>query len=55
MFVNYGDSTGAGADYHLQSTSPVKDDGVTLSNVPNDYSGTPRPMGPGYAIGAFEK
>jgi len=55
MFVNYGDSTGAGADYHLQSTSTIKDDGITLSNVLNDYSGTPRPMGPGYAIGAFEE
>jgi hypothetical protein len=55
MFVNYGDSTGAGADYHLQSSSPIKDDGTTLSNVPNDYDGTLRPIGPGYAIGAFEK
>jgi Right handed beta helix region len=55
MFAAYGDSTGAGADYHLQSASPIKDSGTALSTVPNDYDGTARPVGPGYSIGAFEK
>jgi len=54
-FVNAGDSTGSGADYHLQSGSPIKDNGVTLSQVPVDYDGTPRPLGAGYSIGAFEE
>lgn len=54
-FVNAGDSTGAGADYHLQSGSPIKDNGVTLSQVPADYDGTARPLGAGYSIGAFQK
>jgi len=54
-FVNPGDSTGAGADYHLQSGSPLKDNGVTLSQVSVDYDGASRPTGNGYSIGAFEK
>lgn len=55
LFVNAGDPTGAGADYHLQSTSPVKDNGVALTGVVNDYDGTARPIGAGYSLGAFEK
>jgi len=55
LFVNAGDPTGAGADYHLQSTSPVKDNGITLTGVVNDYNGTARPIGAGYSLGAFEK
>lgn len=54
MFVNAGDSTGSGADYHLQSSSPVIDNGVTLTQVPVDYDGTSRPIG-GYSIGAFQE
>jgi hypothetical protein len=53
--VSAGDSTGGGADYHLQATSPVRDSGNTLSAVPVDYDGTARPLGAGYAIGAFER
>ncbi len=55
VFVNYGDATGAGADYHLQSASPVKDNGTTLAGVVDDYDGTARPIGPSYSLGAFEK
>jgi hypothetical protein len=55
IFQNSGDSTGVGADYHLQSASPIKDLGATIGNVTNDYDGTPRPTGPGYSIGAFEE
>jgi hypothetical protein len=54
MFVNSGDSTGVGADYHLQSSSPISDNGVTLTQVPVDYDGTARPTG-GYSIGAFQE
>jgi chloramphenicol 3-O-phosphotransferase len=55
MFVNYGNLSGLGADYHLQSSSPVKDAGVTLNAVTNDYDGLSRPIGPGYSMGAFER
>jgi len=54
-FVNYGDATGAGADFHLQSTSPVIADGTTLSTVTNDYDGIARPAGSGYSLGAYQK
>jgi hypothetical protein len=55
MFQYSGDSSGLGADYHLQSISPLSDNGVTLSDIPSDYDGTARPLGAGYSIGAFEK
>jgi hypothetical protein len=55
MFTNAGDSSGAGADYHLRSTSPVSDSATTLTGVPDDYDGTARPIGSGYSIGAFEQ
>jgi hypothetical protein len=55
LFVNAGDSTGGGADYHLQAGSPIKDNGVTLPQVINDYDGKARPIGAGYSIGAFER
>lgn len=55
LFVNAGDSTGAAADYHLQAGSPIKDNGVTLPQVANDYDGKARPIGAGYSIGAFEQ
>jgi hypothetical protein len=44
----------SGFDFHLQSTSPAIGKGVTLSLVPNDFDGVPRPQGPAYAIGAYE-
>jgi Right handed beta helix region/Pel9A-like, right handed beta helix region len=55
LFVNNGDSTGAGADYHLQSASPIKDSGTALNLVPIDHDGAARPQGSGYSIGAFEE
>lgn len=48
-FVN----AGAG-DFGLQSTSPAIDKGVTLAEVPTDYTGKARPEGAAYDIGAFE-
>ncbi len=44
----------AGDDYHLSVTSPALDAGETLTDVPTDIEGTPRPVGPAYDIGAFE-
>ena len=44
----------AGADFRLQADSPVIDAGMTLSNVPNNFRGTPRPRGSAFDIGAFE-
>lgn len=41
-------------DFHLQSTSPAIDKGTTLTAVPSDFSGIPRPQGAGYDIGAYE-
>jgi hypothetical protein len=53
MFVNYGDSTGAGGDFHLQSGSPLKGAGTTISTVTNDYYGTSR-VGAAYSVGAAQ-
>src|SRR5882724_3164943 len=39
---------------YLQVGSPAMDAGLTLSDVPIDYAGTPRPPGPAYDIGAYE-
>jgi len=44
----------AGRDFHLQSSSPLIDAGVTLPEVSDDLEGTPRPQGRNYDIGAYE-
>jgi parallel beta-helix repeat protein len=44
----------AGNDYHIQSTSPAKNAGVTLSAVPTDFDGLTRPQSTAYCIGAYE-
>jgi parallel beta-helix repeat protein len=44
----------AANDYHLKSTSPARDAGLTLAAVTSDYDGVPRPSGPGVDIGAYE-
>ncbi|MGH7905941.1 MAG: hypothetical protein ACREP6_04880, partial [Candidatus Binataceae bacterium] len=54
LFVNSGDSTCSGADYHLQSNSPCESVGVTLPDVTNDYDGVSRPSG-SYSEGAYQK
>jgi hypothetical protein len=53
MFVNYGDSTGAGADFHLQSGSGLIGTGITLPQVTNDFYGNSRPA-VGYSVGAAQ-
>jgi hypothetical protein len=44
----------ANGDYHLDANSPGVDAGQTLALVPDDFVGTPRPVGPAYDIGALE-
>ena len=44
----------ANNDFHLRSTSPFINAGITLSNVTNDYDSTTRPQGAGYEVGAYE-
>jgi hypothetical protein len=51
MFVNYGDSTGARADLHLQSNSGLKGAGVPLPQVADDFYGNVRGT-TGYSVGA---
>ena len=53
MFVNYGDSTGAGADFHLQPSSLLKGAGVTIPTVTDDFYGTSR-VGSAYSVGAAQ-
>jgi len=43
-----------GNDYHLQSISPCKDAGTTISAVTKDFDGISRPQGSAYDIGAYE-
>ena len=49
LFVN-----AAGGDYHLSASSPARDTGTTLAEVPQDHDGAPRPQGPAADIGAYE-
>jgi hypothetical protein len=41
-------------DYHIASTSPAKDTGLTLANVTRDFDGDLRPQSTAYDIGADE-
>ena len=52
QFVNYI-KTGGG-DYHLKSTSPAIDKGISTYAPSTDYDGKVRPQGAGYDIGAYE-
>ena len=52
-FVNYGDATGAGADFHLASGSGLLGAGIVLPQVTNDFYGNSRPA-IGYSIGAAQ-
>jgi hypothetical protein len=44
----------ANGDARFGTGSPLKDAGVTLADVPNDYAGTTRPLGAAYDIGMYE-
>ena len=64
-FVNYGNATGAGADYHLcfangspsgcSALSGVANSGTTISSFSSDKDGIARPQGSGWSIGAYEE
>jgi hypothetical protein len=45
----------ANADYHLPQGSPAVDHGATLEDLGDDIEGTPRPQGPAYDVGAYER
>jgi parallel beta-helix repeat protein len=42
------------ADLHLLADSPAIDAGTTMQAPPNDLEGTPRPLGAGIDLGAYE-
>ena len=42
-------------NYHLASGSVARDTGVALPSVVDDLEGRPRPQGPAYDIGAYER
>jgi hypothetical protein len=44
----------AAHDYHLRTASSAVDSGLSLGNVILDHDGTPRPVGGGQDVGAFE-
>jgi len=50
--VNYGDATGAGADFHLGSGSGLVSKGIVLPQVTNDFYGSSR--GATYSVGAAQ-
>ena len=43
-----------GGYYAILTGSPCKDTGTTISSVPDDYRGLPRPQGANYDMGAME-
>jgi hypothetical protein len=49
QFVN-----ATGLDFHLRSTSPAIDAGLSIGQVPDDFDGVHRPQGAAYDIGAYE-
>jgi hypothetical protein len=49
LFANAG-----GSDFHLQASSPAVNQGMTLTEVPNDFDRVLRPQSGAYDIGAYE-
>ncbi len=43
-----------GSDFHLLETSPARDTGTATTAPSVDIEGNPRPVGPGYDMGAYE-
>jgi hypothetical protein len=53
LFVNY-QANGSG-NYHLQSTSPAINTGISTNAPATDLDGIARPQGAGFDIGAYER
>lgn len=49
LFVDTGNN-----DYHILNGSQATDAGTTVSGVPDDLDGTPRPQGASFDIGCYE-
>jgi hypothetical protein len=45
----------AGGNFRLVAGAPPIDQGAALADLPTDYDGVPRPQGPAFDIGAFER
>jgi hypothetical protein len=43
-----------GGDFHLSATSPARDIGIALPDLPTDLDGTSRPQGSAFDAGAYE-
>jgi hypothetical protein len=43
-----------GSDFHLLATSPAVNAGTSTGAPPADLEGNPRPVGPGFDLGAYE-
>ena len=43
------------SDYHLSATSPARDAGTALPDLPSDLDGIARPQGARFDIGAYER
>ena len=41
-------------DFHLTAGSPARNAGVSLTSVPNDFDGRPRPRGQRFDLGAYQ-
>ena len=52
MLLNLGSTVAS--DYQLKVGSPLIEAGTKLSEVPNDYAGSSRPLGQKHDIGAYE-
>ena len=53
-FVNSGNSSGAGADYHLQAASPLLGTATTITGVNTDFDDITRSAG-SYSFGAYQQ
>lgn len=55
LFISVGTLGGTAPNFHLQSSSPARDAGVTLLFIQNDYDGILRPYGSSHSVGALDR
>lgn len=55
LFVSLGALGGAAPNLRLQSSSPSRDAGVTISTILYDIEGKMRPYGAAFSIGAYDR